>query len=131
MILTQLQRRVLLGDVLVLAVTTVAGFASHGVTGAWARMALTFVLALGGWLWFAPWFGLLDESVCRRPGRVWWRIIWAWTATGPFVTVVRTLLLGTTLNPVFTLVFTSTNILAFLVWRVLYALRSSKGYTNP
>ncbi len=124
--LSKLQRQVLIGDVIVVALMTVIGFASHQQFGAIGRMALTFVLAFAGWVWFAPWFGLFDESICRTPGRVWWRVAWAWTAVGPFVTVIRSLVLMSPLNPVFTVVFTVTQLVAFVIWRSAFGWWASR-----
>ncbi len=124
--LSKWQRQVLIGDLAVVSLMTVVGFASHQQVGAIGRMVFTAGLAFLGWMWLAPWFGLFHEEICRSPGRVWWRVAWAWTAVGPLVTVVRALILGTTLAPVFTVVFTMTQILAFVIWRAAYARWASR-----
>ena len=118
---SSIQRRVIIGDILLHAILTVAGFASHNELNAVLRMFTTFLPLLIAWFWVAPWFGLFDVDVVRSPKRVWWRTAWAWTAVAPLGALLRALWLGTVVIPIFALVLTGLNALGFVIWRVLYA----------
>lgn len=125
--LTRIQREVLVGDVVLLAILTVWGFASHNEINAVGRMFTTFIPLLVAWLWTAPWFGLFDEVVIRSPQRVWWRAAWAWTLTGALGTLLRAIWLGSTVLPVFALVLTGLHMVAYTLWRAGYAWFRSRS----
>lgn len=119
------QRRALVGDILVLAMMTVVGFASHGELKAGPRMLATFIPFVLAWLWVSPWFGLYEEDVLRQPRQVW-RVLWAWSAGAPLGALSRALVLGREVVPVFVLVVFTLNGLALVLWRATYAWRRAR-----
>ncbi len=127
MILSKPQREVLVGDVVLLALMTVVGFASHNELNAGGRMLTTFVPTLVAWLWVAPWFGLFDETLLYTPGRIAWRTAWAWTLVGPLATLLRAIWLNSVVIPIFAVVFTTLNLLLFALWRAGYAWFKARG----
>lgn len=121
---TPTHRRAFIGDVVLLAIVTFIGFASHNEWTAGLRMLTTFVPMSVAWFWASPWFGLYDEAVLTDVRQVWWRALAAWTLAAPFGTFLRALLLNSTALPVFTLVIFSFHALGFALWRGIYAYRS-------
>lgn len=127
MILTRTQKELVAGDVVLLAILTLVGFAFHKEVSAVSRMATTFVPLLAAWLVTAPWFGLFDETVVLSPGRVWWRTAWAWVLTGALGTLLRAIWLNSVVLPIFALVLTGLHILFFVLWRTGYAWARSRS----
>jgi hypothetical protein len=111
------------GDVFVLALVTVTGFARHGEAGsAGLRMLTTFIPLLAGWFLIAPFFGVYDPA---RAGdlRQLWRPFYAMVLAGPFAGWLRGVLLGNApVLPLFVVVLGGFSALAILAWRALYAL---------
>ncbi len=114
-------RTLLIGDLVVLALLTLLGFATHQQVGAWYRMAVVFTSVGFAWLWTAPWLGLFREDLTRRPGQIWWRTAWAWTLAGPLGLVLRAIWLDAPLIPLFAMIFVGLNGLGFVLWRTAYA----------
>lgn len=111
----------IVGDSLVLAVLTIVGFAMHETLGAASRLVVTIGAFLVAWLWIAPWFGSFRLDVIGDPRRVW-RILAAWVAAASFGSVLRGLVLGLTVSPIFVVVMTAVSGAGLLVWRVVFAL---------
>jgi hypothetical protein len=117
-------RRVILlaGDILVLGLMTLVGFASHGAfSTAGARMLTTFLPVLAAWLLLGPHLGVFDEARAED-SRQLWRPFWAWVLAAPLAACLRGAWLGTPILPVFVAVLAATNALALLLWRGLYLL---------
>ena len=57
-----------LGDILVLLIVTLIGFATHGEMGLsfLPRMAATFIPLCVSWFVVAPWLGLFQDEVIRN-----------------------------------------------------------------
>jgi hypothetical protein len=120
--LTSSRRTILLaGDVLVLGLVTLAGFATHGTLGAGARMLTTFLPVLAAWFLIGPHLGVFDESLARE-ARQLWRPFWAMILAAPLAAFLRGAWLGTPILPVFVAVLGGTSALALLVWRGVYLL---------
>ena len=80
--LTPLQRKAAVGDVAVLVVLTVVGFATHLTLDAFGRMLVTAVTAVAAWIAVAPFLGVYETSVIENP-RALWRVAWAWLLAAP------------------------------------------------
>ena len=128
MVLTRSQRQVLLGDVVLLVILTIVGFASHNELNAGWRMLTTFLPALIAWVWAAPWLGLYNEKTLYSPRQMAWRAAWAWTLAGPLATLLRAIWLNRVVIPIFALVFTGLNLVVFAVWRAGYAWFNVKRF---
>lgn len=114
----------IVGDVLVILILTVAGFASHGETD-WAylsRMAAVFFPMLFCWFWLASMLGLFDMELISMP-RTLWRVIFAGVFATPLAAVIRAVLLNEAILPVFVLVLMTVHSLGLLIWRGIYLLR--------
>ena len=110
----------IIGDVVVLTVLTVVGFAMHETLGAAARLSVTVGAFLVAWLWIAPWFGAFRGDVIGEPKHTW-RVLPAWVAAAPFGAVLRGLLLGLTVSPIFVVVMTAVTGVGLVIWRGVLA----------
>jgi len=110
------------GDILTIALLTLAGFASHGEADLafLPRMAATFFPVSAAWFLLAPWFGLLDEEVVVNVRSVL-RVPLAMTFVAPLAAILRAAVLGSAALPIFVLVLGSTFALGILIWRAAYA----------
>jgi hypothetical protein len=118
-----------LGDALVLALMTVAGFASHDLLGpegaSGIRMLTTFLPFLAAWLLVAPHLGAFDRNHVTD-ARQLWRPFWAMVLAAPLGAWLRGVWLGAPILPVFVAVVGGLNALALLVWRAVYLLVDSR-----
>jgi hypothetical protein len=116
------------GDVLVLALVTVYGFASHDQLGtAGARMLTTFVPLLIGWFLVSPHLQAFD---LQRAARAWdlWRPFWAMILAAPLAVFIRAVMLSTAINPIFVVIIGGVAALALLAWRaIFFVLIRKKG----
>jgi asparagine N-glycosylation enzyme membrane subunit Stt3 len=119
----QRRRAILLsGDILVLAVVTAVGFASHGTFGSsGARMLSTFLPLLAGWFMVAPLLGVYDPQRAADLRQVW-RPFWAMVLAGPMAALLRGFWLNSPILPVFVVVLGGISALSILGWRLVYAL---------
>ena len=116
----------LAGDMLVLALVTVFGFARHGeLTSSGARYLTTFIPLVVAWLLVAPFLGVFDPQRAADPRQLW-RPFWAMVLAGPMAGWLRGVWLDEPIQPVFVLVLGGTSALALLVWRSLYWLVNSR-----
>ncbi len=115
------------GDLLVIALITVVGFASHGeLAGAGARMLTTFIPLLVAWCMSAPFLGAYDLRRAADPRQVW-RPFWAMALAGPLAAWLRGVMLNAPILPVFVLVLGGVSALGMLAWRTAYALLARRG----
>jgi asparagine N-glycosylation enzyme membrane subunit Stt3 len=123
----QRRRAILLaGDILVLAVVTAVGFASHGTLGsAGARMLTTFLPVLAGWFMTAPFLGVYDPQRAAD-WRQLWRPFWAMLLAGPMAALLRGFWLNSPILPVFVVVLGGISALSILGWRLIYALLAAR-----
>jgi len=124
-----IQRRraiLLVGDILVLAVVTAVGFASHGTLGsAGTRMLTTFLPVLAGWFMTAPFLGVYDPQRAAD-WRQLWRPFWAMVLAGPMAALLRGFWLNSPILPVFVVVLGGISALSILSWRLIYALLAAR-----
>ncbi len=110
----------LAGDVLVLALVTVFGFARHGSLGsAGSRMLTTFFPLVLTWLLLGPHMGVFDEARNRDLRQVW-RPFWAMVLGAPLAAFFRGVLLGLPIQTVFVVVLGGVSALALAFWRLLF-----------
>jgi Protein of unknown function (DUF3054) len=115
------------GDVLVLLLATVLGFATHGELGsAGLRMLTTFVPLVVAWALVAPHLGAFDLEKSSQPGQLW-RPFWAMVLAGPWAAWLRGALLNAPIVPIFVVVLGGVCALALLAWRVLYWAFYARG----
>lgn len=116
----RLRRLLLIGDLLTLALVTLAGFATHGTLGsAGTRLLATFLPFSLAWLLVAPFGGAYD---LERLGdwRQLWRPVWAAVVAAPGATWLRGLWLNAPILPLFVLIMAGVSALAMFLWRLLF-----------
>ncbi len=115
------------GDILVIAILTFIGFATHGEADVSfiPRMGAAFFPLVMGWFLIAPWLGLFDEPVVSNP-KLLWRVLLAMLFVAPLATIMRSAFLHNAALPIFALVLGGTNGLGMLVWRGIYLLLAQR-----
>jgi hypothetical protein len=118
--LNQLHLVLAAGDVLVLALVTVYGFASHDQLGtAGARMLTTFVPLMISWFLVSPHLQAFDLQRAAQ-ARDLWRPFWAMILAAPLAVFIRAVMLNTAINPIFVVIIGGVAALALLAWRVIF-----------
>ena len=108
------------GDILVLLLVTIFGFATHGELGsAGLRMLTTFVPLVVAWALVAPHLGAFDLEKSSQVGQLW-RPFWAMVLAGPWAAWLRGALLNAPIVPIFVVVLGGICAIALFVWRLLY-----------
>jgi len=112
----------ILGDALVVLLTSLAGFAQHGelATVGVARVAATVVPFALAWFLVAPWTGCFDPARMARLSNLW-RVPAAAVLAAPLGAVLRGLWLRAPVIPIFAVVMAAVLGAAMLAWRVLAA----------
>ncbi len=115
---------VVLGDSIVLALITAAGFATHGtLQDAGARLVATYIPLLAVWLLAASLLGGFKPESLEKPGQLW-RAALAAILASLAAAWGRAAWTGGALVPIFVLVLAATNTLAMLAWRGLLVFLS-------
>jgi hypothetical protein len=127
--LDELQRRALVGDVVVLLVLTVIGFATHRTLDAFGRMLLTAGAALVAWAAVAPFLHVYRHDVIESPRNLW-RVAWAWVLAAPLATFLRGAALRLDIPPIFVFVVMLTNGFALLAWRTYLGWRTTRDHSG-
>lgn len=125
--LTPNQRRAVVGDVAVLLVLTIAGFATHLTLGDVGRMVVTAVAALLAWAAVAGPMGVYRAELIDNPGIIW-RVAWAWVIAAPLATFLRGAVLARDIPPTFVMVVILTNGFALVAWRVFLGWSLTRSY---
>lgn len=108
------------GDILVFALVTMFGFASHNELGsAGGRMLTTFIPLLASWFLIAPFVGVYKMEYVLEPRQLW-RPFWAMVLAGPMAGWLRGVWLDQVILPVFVVVIGGVSALAILSWRALF-----------
>lgn len=124
--LSSSQLLLLIGDLIILLLVTLFGFASHGTLGsAGTRMLTTFVPLVIGWLLIAPHLGVFDPVKAVRWQDLW-RPFWAAVLAAPFSAWLRGAMLGAPILPIFVVVMGGVTALSLLAWRAIYVLARSR-----
>ena len=110
-----------LGDILVIAITTLIGFASHGETDLsfLPRMLAAFLPLTFAWFLLAPWFGLFQPEIISNIKKLW-RVAPAMIFAAPLAGVFRGLILQADIVPIFIIVLGATSAFGMVIWRGLY-----------
>jgi hypothetical protein len=115
----------ILGDILTLALVTLAGFATHGQTSPtlapriMLRMMTSFLPLLAGWFLLAPLLGLFSAQITINPRQLW-RPVYAMLLAAPLVGVLRAVMLNGIVLPLFVLILGASAALGILLWRALF-----------
>lgn len=110
----------LAGDLAVILLVTLFGFASHGTLGtAGARMLSTFFPLLAGWFAVAPFLLAYDPKMAATPVQLW-RPFWAMVIAAPLAAFLRGVWLNTAILPLFVFILGGISSLAILIWRGIY-----------
>jgi len=118
---------VLAGDVITLALVTLAGFATHNELGtAGFRLLTTFIPLLLAWLLLSPHLRVYDPGYFIHPAQLW-RPFWAMILAAPLAGWMRGVWLNAPIQPVFVLVLGGVSSLALLAWRSIYWLAFARG----
>ncbi|HEY5669429.1 MAG TPA: DUF3054 domain-containing protein [Anaerolineales bacterium] len=113
---------VLAGDVITLALVTLAGFARHDeLDNANFRMLTTFIPLVLAWLLVAPHLAVFDLQRLSDPRQLW-RPFWAMVLGAPFAGWLRGVMLNSPVLPIFVFVLGGVSALALLAWRSAYWL---------
>ncbi len=116
------QRTLMIGDIVVLAITTAFGFANHGTLGsAGLRILATLVPLLTAWFLISPWLGVFDGTRVMDPRQLW-RPLLAMILSAPFAAFLRGAWLAQPILPLFVVVIGGFSALAVVSWRGLYLL---------
>ena len=109
-----------LGDILAILVVTIIGFATHREAGLsfLPRMAAVFFPLAIAWFLLSPWFGLFQPEIISDPKQLW-RPVLATLFAAPLAVVLRGLILGAPIIPIFAVVLSATSAFGMLVWRGL------------
>jgi ABC-type xylose transport system permease subunit len=117
---------VFIGDILVLGLVTLFGFASHDELGtAGTRMMTTFVPLVLAWVLVSPWLGVFRAEITDNPRQLW-RPFWAMVLAGPMAAWIRGAWLQRSIVPLFVVVLGGVSALALLAWRTIYWLIISR-----
>lgn len=114
--------QVLVGDIMILGLVTLYGFASHDTLGsAGMRMLSTFLPLLAAWLLLAPHLGAFDHDKVRQPRQLW-RPFWAMVLAGPMAAWLRGVMLGQPILPLFVVILGGVAALGLAAWRATYCV---------
>jgi ABC-type xylose transport system permease subunit len=117
---------VIIGDILVLGLVTLFGFASHDeLDTAGTRMMTTFVPLVLAWVLVSPWLGVFRTEITDNPRQLW-RPFWAMVLAGPMAAWIRGTWLQRPIVPLFVVVLGGVSALALLAWRTIYWLLISR-----
>jgi hypothetical protein len=107
----------ILGDVVIFGLVTVAGFSRHGELGsAGLRLFATFLPLCIAWALAAPWLGVFNLSQASQALQLW-RPLFAMLLAAPMAGWLRGLWLGESIPPIFVLVIGAFSALGILLWR--------------
>ena len=118
----------IVGDILVILITIVIGFATHQETGVafLPRMAALYFPLTITWFILAPFLGLLQSEITSNFKQLW-RPVLAMIFAAPLAVVVRGLLLNTSIIPIFAVVLSATSAFGMVIWRGIYFLLNRKA----
>lgn len=116
------------GDLLAIAVVTVIGFATHNEADVsfLPRMAIVFFPLTVPWFLLAPWLGLFQQAITSNPKQLW-RPAFVMIFAASLAVVIRGLILGAPIIPIFAVVLGVTSALGMLIWRGIFFLLNRKN----
>jgi len=108
------------GDLIVIVLITLVGFASHGTLGsAGLRMLATFGPLVLGWLAAAPALGAYRIENVTRLNQLW-RPVWGMALGAPMAAWLRGIWLNAAIQPIFVAVMVGVSMAAIFVWRIVF-----------
>lgn len=113
----------ILGDLLALLAVTLLGFIFHGEGIPTPRWLTTFVPVCAAWALQAPWLGLYRREIALNLRQAGWRAALATILAAPMAGLLRAMLLGSTVIPIFVIVLALTGALGMALWRTIYVVR--------
>ena len=125
--ISALQGKAIIGDVAILVVVTVAGFATHLTLDAFWRMLVTTTGALVAWFVVSPFVGVYRPEHIVVP-RSLWRVGIAWLIAAPLATYLRGAILGRDIPPEFVTVVILINGFALVIWRLVLGWSQARRY---
>ncbi|MGD2158976.1 MAG: DUF3054 domain-containing protein [Anaerolineales bacterium] len=118
----------IIGDVLIILLITIMGFASHGTLDtAGGRMLTTFIPFVLAWFLVAPFLGIYDVSQLSQPAQLW-RPFWSMVLAAPMGALLRGLWQNRPIIPTFVLVIGGISSLAILAWRAFFWFLVNRRY---
>ncbi len=111
----------IIGDLLVLLVVTLIGFANHNSQIDVRRILANWLPLCLAWSMAAPILGLWNAKQIPLQ-KSWWRFIWATILSVPLAVVIRGFILNTPTIGIFVVVMVAFSTLGLLVWRVIWQL---------
>lgn len=111
----------IIGDALILAVTTIVGFITHREADLsfLPRFLAIFIPLIIAWFLIAPRLGLFQPEIASDLRQLW-RVVLAMIIVAPLAVLVRGLILQTAIVPIFMLAFGGTSALGMTLWRGVY-----------
>jgi hypothetical protein len=120
--ITKPQVILLFGDLIVLALVTMAGFATHQELDTAGLYMLTTYLPLSiAWLLISPHLHVYDPREVTNYRHLW-RPFWAMVLAAPMAGWLRGMMLERVILPEFVLILGGISALVILAWRFLYLL---------
>lgn len=114
------------GDLLVMVLFTVTGFASHGeLAGAGLRLLTTFIPLCLAWGITTPWLGLYNLETILQPHQLL-RILPAALIAAPLAGWLRGFALNAPILPLFILIMAATVAIMMLAWRGLWLIFATR-----
>lgn len=113
----------IIGDLLAILLVTLLGFIFHGESIASPRWLTTFVPFSAAWALQAPWLGLYQPLVASDWRKSWWRAALSAVLAAPMAGLLRAMMLGSVVVPVFVLVLALTAAAGMALWRLAFSMR--------
>ena len=120
----------ILGDLIAILLVTLVGFIFHGESIASPRWLTTFFPFALAWALQAPWLGLYRPAVASNMRAAWWRAALAALLAAPMAGLLRALLLGSVVIPVFVSVLALTAAAGMALWRLAFPLLAPRMEKN-
>lgn len=121
---------IILGDLLAILMVTLLGFIFHGESIATPRWLTTFLPLSAAWALQAPWFGLYEPEIAGDWRRSWWRAALSAVLAAPMAGLLRAMMLGSVVVPVFVIVLALTAAGGMAIWRMTFSMRTAQVGKN-
>jgi flagellar biosynthesis protein FliQ len=123
--------RLIIGDILAIAIVTFIGFAAHGEANLsfLPRMAAIYFPLSIAWLILAAALRLFQSEIISDSKQLW-RPLLAALFAAPVAAVLRGLILNAPIIPIFAVVLGTTSALGMVVWRWIYFLLGRRFATK-
>ncbi|MCZ2127300.1 MAG: DUF3054 family protein [Anaerolineales bacterium] len=111
----------IVGDIVVIIILTIIGFATHGEVSLsfTKRMSVVFFPVIFAWFSYAWLNGLFSQSVVRSP-KYLWRVALAFIYIAPLTVILRGILLNAAVWPMLAFVFCLVYAAGLTLWRFAY-----------